>query len=241
MGRTATLWWRDDDAVEPTPALERLLAVQEAAAVPLCLAVVPRGTGAELAARIARSGAGQASRICVAAHGLAHVNHAPPSEKKAEFGPHRPAEVMAGEIAAGWDIIRKLFGDHAVPIFVPPWNRMAPELTGHIAAAGFAGVSALASGQLPPGVTEVTVRDVHVDIIDWRAGRRFVGEAVALGALVDHLRARRAGGSADAEPTGLLTHHLVHDDEAWEFLTRLISVAHESARWLSAREVFSLT
>ena len=27
-GRAATLWWRDDDATRPTPALDRLLALQ---------------------------------------------------------------------------------------------------------------------------------------------------------------------------------------------------------------------
>ena len=117
---------------------------------------------------------------------------------------------------------------------------MDPDLTGHLAACGIAGLSALGSHQWAPDVTGVTVRDVHVDIIDWRGGRRFVGEAVALRALVDRLRERRVAGMAAGEPTGLLTHHLVHDEEAWGFLIRLFGVAHESARWLSAREVFSL-
>jgi hypothetical protein len=39
--RPATLWWRDDDAAEVTPALERLLALADATGVPLALAVVP--------------------------------------------------------------------------------------------------------------------------------------------------------------------------------------------------------
>src|SRR5216684_8019215 len=49
-GRSATLWWRDDDAVRPTPALDRLLAI--AAGVPLALAVIPGPTGAPLAERL---------------------------------------------------------------------------------------------------------------------------------------------------------------------------------------------
>ena len=239
-GRAATLWWRDDDATQPTDALERTLAIRAEAEVPLCLAVIPHRTGPALAARLAHTNAGEASRLCVAVHGYAHVNHAPPPEKKAEFGPHRPMAVMTGEITSGWETIRNVFGDRAVPVFVPPWNRMARDLTGHLAACGMAGLSALAGHQEAPDVTGVTVRDVHVDISDWRGNRRFTGEVAALRALVDHLRQRRVAKIADGRPTGLLTHHLVHDEEAWDFLTRLFGHPHASARWLSAREAFSL-
>ena len=106
-------------------------------------------------------------------------------------------------------------------------------------ACGIVGLSALGSHQWVPEVTGITVRDVHVDIIDWHEGRRFVGEAAALQAMIGHLRERRAAGSAASEPTGLLTHHLVHGEAVWDFLTRLFATAHESARWLSAREVFN--
>ena len=40
-GRTAELWWRDDDAADVGPALERLLAIHRDSGVPLALAVVP--------------------------------------------------------------------------------------------------------------------------------------------------------------------------------------------------------
>jgi hypothetical protein len=46
-GRVAQLWWRDDDAVAPTPALDRLLDV--AAGIPLSLAVIPAEMVRELA------------------------------------------------------------------------------------------------------------------------------------------------------------------------------------------------
>jgi len=238
-GHTATLWWRDDDAVQPSEALERLLAVHEGAAAPLCLAVVPRQAGRALAGRLATSKSG-GSHICVVPHGYGHINHAPPLKKKAEFGDHRPIEVMTGEIAAGWETIRTTFSGQAIPVFVPPWNRMAPQLSSHLAACGIVGLSALGSHQWVPDVTGTTVRDVHVDIIDWRKGRRFVGEAAVLQAMIGHLRERRAAGIATSEPTGLLTHHLVHGEAIWDFLTRLFATAHQSARWLSAREVFNL-
>jgi hypothetical protein len=35
---------------------------------------------------------------------------------------------------------------------------------------------------------------------------------------------------------GILTHHLVHDEAAWNFLENLFSLA-QSQRWLSAQEL----
>ena len=40
-GRCATLWWRDDDAAQPGPALERLLALSAGHGWPVTLAVIP--------------------------------------------------------------------------------------------------------------------------------------------------------------------------------------------------------
>ena len=40
-GRQIRLWLRDDDAVAPTPALDRLSALGERFALPVLLAVIP--------------------------------------------------------------------------------------------------------------------------------------------------------------------------------------------------------
>ena len=42
-GQTATLWWRDDDATRPTPALARLRQLAQDNGIPVALAVVPAG------------------------------------------------------------------------------------------------------------------------------------------------------------------------------------------------------
>jgi len=88
-----------------------------------------------------------------------------------------------------------------------------------------------------PGLRAV---NTHADIIDWKNGKRFAGADAAAGALVAHLRARRLGEVDDAEPTGLLTHHLVHDDAAWEFLARLLARLddHPAVKWRRAAEIF---
>ena len=42
-GEPATLWWRDDDAIEPTDPLARMIDLAERHAVPLTIAVIPAG------------------------------------------------------------------------------------------------------------------------------------------------------------------------------------------------------
>ena len=69
-GRTATLWWRDDDATQPTPALARLLALAARFGQPLHLAVIP----AQLDAGVAGALAGR-SEVRVLQHGYAHIDH----------------------------------------------------------------------------------------------------------------------------------------------------------------------
>jgi hypothetical protein len=87
--------------------------------------------------------------------------------------------------------------------------------------------------------------NTHVDIIAWRGDRGFIGEAAALGLLVEHLSARRGAAQRAAldadEPSGVLTHHALHDRPAWTFLERLFDETRAAgAAWLEAREVFTL-
>ena len=51
-GRTADLWWRDDDAADAGPELDRLLAIQRDTGAPLALAVVPARATPALADRL---------------------------------------------------------------------------------------------------------------------------------------------------------------------------------------------
>ncbi|MFO0989148.1 MAG: hypothetical protein U1F37_17600 [Alphaproteobacteria bacterium] len=101
-GRAATLWWRDDDAGDATPALRRLVALAEAHAVPLALATVPAWATPALAAAVKEAGA----PVSVLQHGYAHANHAPAGEKKFE-PPERPAPVVVAELAQGWQMPRR--------------------------------------------------------------------------------------------------------------------------------------
>ncbi len=75
-----------------------------------------------------------------------------------------------------------------------------------------------------------------MDLIDWRGGRRFRGVDRVLEQLCAHLAARREGGVDAAEPSGILTHHLDHDEDCWHFMEALLEHCndHPGALWLDA-------
>ncbi len=234
--RTATLWWRDDDAARPEPALDRLLELAARCRVPLCLAVVPAAAGEALAAATAR-----AADMVVAVHGYAHRNHAVAGARKAELGPERPLDIMLDELVRGRERLEALYGEDVEPILVPPWNRISPPLVPRLPAAGFKGLSTYGARRErapTPGLVQV---NTHLDIMARRNGRGFIGSGPALSLAVAHLAARRLGRVDADEATGLLTHHLVHDAGAWDFVARFLDATrrHAAARWLSAAAAFS--
>jgi hypothetical protein len=208
-GRTPVLWWRDDDAVDATPELDRLLALQGIRDVPLALAVVPAGATPALAARISH-----APGIDLLQHGYAHTNHAAAGEKPAELGPERPAMVVLGELGTGWLALERLFGPAVLPVLVPPWNRLAPGLVPALPEIGFRGLSTFGIRPRLRRVSEWVQVNTHIDLIDWQA-RRFAGSEAVLGAFARALAAARSGAD---EPIGLLSHHLAMDEPAWDFL-----------------------
>ncbi len=226
-GRIATFWWRDDDATRSGERLSRLLQIAQG--TPLTLAVIPAAARDDLVVALDghRSAGGCARAV---QHGFAHVNHAPAGDKKAEYGPHRRAEVMLAELAEGRERLQSMFADMFQPIMTPPWNRIDPTLVPRLGEAGLTALSAF--GARPAGHGPGTV-NVHVDLIDWRRTRGFVGEAAALGAVADHLAARRMGVVDADEPTGLLTHHRDHDEACWLFAERLVAAinGHPAGRW----------
>ena len=208
-GRVADVWWRDDDAADQTAALDRLIALHRETAAPLALAVVPAHATRALAERLVDQAA-----LDVLQHGYAHVNHAPPMEKNAELGLHRPAMIVLGDLGTGWLALERLLGSRPLPVLVPPWNRIAPGLVATLPEIGFRGLSTFGSRRRPSlrGLVEV---NTHVDLLDWHGHHGFVGEETALAALVNALATAR---TAAAEPVGVLSHHLAMDAEAWDFL-----------------------
>jgi hypothetical protein len=232
-GRAVDLWWRDDDAQGPTPALQRLLALSTGAAMPLTLAVVPMGAENALVDMLET-----APRVTVVQHGYAHVNLAGAHGKKAELAAGRPASEALAELIRGRRRLARLFGGRFRAVLTPPWNRIDPALVPALPGAGIRGLSAFGARQSAEPAAGLTQGNCHVDILDWRGTRGFVGEDAALAAIVDHLAQRRRGEVDAEEATGILTHHLVMDEACWMFLPDLIerTRAHRAVRWLAVEE-----
>ena len=108
---------------------------------------------------------------------------------------------------------------------MPPWNRIDAEVIPHLTGAGYAALSCFAPA---PDGSPLPRLDSDLDIVDWRGGR--VGRPPA------DLARRIAGVLERGDRLGILTHHLAHDDAAWEGLEGLLGAlaAHPAARFTSA-------
>jgi hypothetical protein len=223
-GRPVEFWWRDDDAAAMSPSLKKLLGLSKANQIPLALAVVPQPAEPQLFKLLHQ-------QVIVLQHGTDHRNRAAAGEKKTEYPLAEPAEAALERVSRGFLKLQKLAGKKALPVLVPPWNRLRKDLLRKLPTIGIRGVSAYgarASAEPAPGLRQV---NTHVDIVAWRRGKGFIGENEALALAFRYW-------SYD-EPIGWLTHHAVHDAAAWDFLERLFTL--EGVRWLSAAEAFSYT
>jgi len=248
-GRNATFWWRDDDAADVTPPLERLLGLAVAKSVPLAIAVIPETAAQALADRLRALPPG----ITVLQHGYSHRDHSGPSRvdgpkrKKTELTGDRPIEDVCRELREGRAKLRDAFGDRFRDVLVPPWNRIDSKVLEQLPALGFEGLSTfgpLADQDSPSACAERLVQaNSTIDIIRWRPERAFLGEDALLDQILSDLHRERAHSEVSAAPLGLMTHHLVHDEACWRFVSNLLEVtlAHRAARWLTADEVFAGT
>ena len=226
-GEIARLWLRDDDAVTVTPALERLTDLCAAHGVPYLVAAIPSRADEDLGAYLADQPLAE-----VAAHGCCHRNYA--AKGKSEFPVGRPRAEIVRDLTTARMRIETLFGAKAVPIYVPPWNRIAPEVAALVPAAGFRAISAL--GQTRSAIPSLLEIDVHLDVIDWRGSRGGRDPDALANELAAHLSSARENGWS---VTGILTHHLDHDATAWSFLEDLFAETanHAGARWVRASEL----
>ena len=225
-GIKADLWLRDDDAIEPTPALDMLLDLCGSFSVPVTLAVIPEMTTDKLATHL------DASDIAdVVVHGWSHVNYAGAKEKKQELGSHRDLAIVLDELQSGLDKLQDLHGRRLVPMLVPPWNRIDAGIVTSLADIGYRALSVFG----PEKNTVPPCLNTHVDVIDWHGSRGGRDDDILFSETAARiLRTVEEGGT-----TGILTHHLVHDDTVWRFLRHLFEVTtgHPAARWRSSKDL----
>jgi hypothetical protein len=127
-------------------------------------------------------------------------------------------------------LTRAAFPGRVSPVFVPPWNRIAPELAGQFKVLGYRAVSTFRSETPPlPGLARL---ETHLDPVDWR-GTRGLGDADAI------VRDLALQVVTAREPIGLLTHHGMHDEVTWRFIARLTErlAAAPAVRRMRARDI----
>lgn len=204
------LWWRDDDARVPSPALDRLLALSRRHDAPITIAAVPDGDLQALAA------ACRAVEADLAIHGFRHENRAPAGQPSGEVNDQDRLDDVMSELGTALAVFRR--AGVTPSLFVPPWNNAHPTLR---KALGLQGLGLSCYGEMraegPPAQL-----DAHLDVMRWKPRPRFRG-AVRFLLRARRLLAERRQRNLWSEPLGLLTHHLDHDPPTWRFLEAFLA------------------
>ena len=222
LGLTLPLWWRDDDAITPTPELARLDALSKSLEIPVHLAVIPNQVQTDLAPFVRA-----APNLRAITHGWTHRNYEQRPTKSSEFGPSRSADEARREILAGAKIIRAQFGASALPIFAPAWNRFFLDHAPILAEAGYSALSLYKPRVWQMAAPGVELINTHVDPIEWRGSRKLCPPGEIIAKTVKLLRDRRMGYTDAREPLGYLTHHLDHTEDIWHFSEHFLTVLRE--------------
>jgi hypothetical protein len=231
-GRCASFWLRDDDACQPTTALDRLLQQLRSHDAPCLLAVIPMRAGEDLASMLEKE-----PLVRVAMHGAWHTNHAPVPRKSEETPIERGIGAILADLSAARTRLTQQFGATSGDWYVPPWNRISKQVAARLGELGFSAISTFAQDTAGAGAGLAQL-NTHVDLMDWRGGR--IGrhpEAVADDTVIQLIRARQNGWT----PVGILAHHLVHDAVAWSVLDALLSVIsrHPAAEWCNPDDLLA--
>jgi len=234
-GKAATFWWRDDDAVEETPQLHLLDRLSREMKIPVSLAVIPSGLHESLPLFLHKR-----DNFITIQHGYAHRSYAPKGMKKMELGGDRSDDDIGSDLSTGRRQLDTTFGEQFIPVLVPPWNRIERRVYPVLIGAGFAGVSSMWARESACPVKGLLQVNAHLDPVNWHHGRGFIGETIAIGQIHRHLSSRRLAAEDITEPTGILTHHLVQNDEVWAFCRTLFDTLnrHPAAQWLNTKEIW---
>jgi predicted deacetylase len=210
-GRAPVLWWRDDDARQPTLALDRLLALANRFNAPVTVAAVPDGDIKALAQACDAAGG-----VELAIHGFRHENRAAPGSPSGEVNDQDRLADVVQELGTALEVFRR--AGVRVSLFVPPWNNAHPTLK---TALKLQGLELSCYGERR-NAQEPARLDTHLDVMRWKPRPRFRGAMRFLLRARRQLVERRLESLWD-EPLGLLTHHLDHDEAAWRFLEAFLA------------------
>ena len=219
-GKQFQFWWRDDDVIEPSKALDKMLILQKQFNQPLYLASIPQFCHKDLAEALKSY-----EQVYILQHGYDHKNHGLRSEKKIELGGSWPIDKAQHDLLLGKQKLVSLFKGRFVPILVPPWNRIDPTYFSFVEEH----YQALSLFKNPTSNQQFQMINTQIDVIDWKRDKQFLGEEPCLLLFLGELQKRRFGAVDIAAPIGLLTHHLDHDDKIWAFLEKFLAFLDQNS------------
>ena len=231
--RVARIWWRDDDVSRPTSKLDSMLKTIDILDFKPLLAAIPKHSSQELAKALETAG------LPIAVHGLSHSNYEPEDARKSEFGPSRDLHDIKIDIIRAKEQLSNIFGNSVIDCFVPPWNRIREDIIPNLSQLGFSGFSAFGSRSSKVHESNLNWFNTHVDVIDWRNTRHFIGRETLISQITDNLRRQRKR-SGTSEPIGILTHHLDMIENDWEEFRNVFTILkkNNAVRFVDPLELF---
>ncbi len=219
-GQQCHFWWRDDDATQDTPALQKLIDLHQQTKIPVALSVIPKFAHVTLLQQIKNL-----PQISILQHGWQHRNYELPEQPFSEFGSSRDSEIIRQELRTGRNLLKAMFAKQFVTGFVAPWNNLAakhwPEFDQYDLVSFHDG----AANQMPSKFKQL---NVHIDILRWRKYPKFRGTTRTIKAILKQLKQRRTDQQFD-KPIGIMSHHLVMDNASWQFLTKLLNFLRQES------------
>jgi peptidoglycan/xylan/chitin deacetylase (PgdA/CDA1 family) len=210
-GRRATVFFRADDIAIPSCRQDRLLQLFLRHQVPLCAAVVPTWITPARWQEICTLVGSHHHLFAWHQHGWNHRNHQQVG-KKQEFGTGLTAAAKERTIAAGRARLTAILGDHFLPVFTPPWNRVDSDTLEVLRRQGYGAISRYRDDRLPslPGLPDFPANvDLHT--------RKEASGALGRQGLLDELEQALSSGTV-----GLMIHHQRMNEAAFEILERLL-------------------
>ncbi len=253
-------WLRDDDTIHPTKQLERLFDICQT--TPIALAVIPAETVEELAQFLDHYDPldRHHPRIQIAQHGWSHTNHAIAKQKKIEITLNRNLSIVKDELLEGFQKLEQLFKPRYTKGLVPPWNRIDMAILDQWRDHPYQWISCFQPNILNnhntiakqhPASLSLARFDAHIDPIDWKNNRQYIGDEAVLGQFLNALVATINHKSSNLNyqypkhipaqtiSIGILTHHLVQNSDCDYCIQKLLQLVddHNHCYWAFPWEV----
>ena len=212
---TATVFFRADDIAIPSIKQNQLLALFAGHDAPLGAAIVPAWFNAGRWQTLCRQIDGKHHLFAWHQHGWNHQNHEL-NGKKQEFGPGAKFVQKRQNILRGRDKLASLLGNHFLPVFTPPWNRIDQDTMHILKDLGFQAISRYQNAKIP-SLADLPDFPVNVDLHT----RKETDASAGWMALLEELDRAFATGLA-----GIMIHHQRMNDAAFSFLETLLVSLH---------------